>query len=79
MAHFRAITPSDTADLPVACPDFYVDVGGKLMILAQGDAPGAQVAISVPGGVLRLPWPVIRIYATGTTATGITGLAMQYP
>lgn len=74
MAHFAAVTPSDTVPLPVACSDFYIGAAGNLNVVAQGDTVANAVVLAVPGGVLRLPWPVIQIMATDTTASGIVGL-----
>lgn len=63
------ITPSDTADLinPNSC--LWVDVGGALKYTG---ANGAVDTVTVPAGPFAIL--VKRVWATGTTATGIHGI-----
>lgn len=73
--HFAAVTPSDSANLPAACSDFWITTGGALKVTAQGDPDTAAVVLpAVAAGLLELPWPVVKIWATGTSASGIIGL-----
>lgn len=64
-----AITPSDTADIPATTAGVVVAVGGTLTVTTVG---GSKAALTVPAGLI--PIIVTRVWATGTTATGITGL-----
>lgn len=74
MAHFAAVTPSDTVPLAAACPSFYVGTGGTLTVLAMGDSVSVQ--FTVAAGFLNLPWPIVQIFATGTSASGIIALGL---
>lgn len=69
------ITPNDGADLSE--PGYLViAVGGTLKVDVPTDFDAAKarrqtgVTFTVPAGLF--PVPVIRVYATGTAATGIT-------
>ena len=71
-----AVTPNDTTDLPTGLAyGLYVGVGGTLKVdcaegLASGGSGGRTTfATTVPAGFF--PFKVIRVYATGTAATGI--------
>lgn len=75
-AHFLAITPSDTANLPAACSSFSIGAAGAMQVTAQGDPDSAAVTLTVPMGIITLPYPVQKIWATGTTATGIICLGL---
>ena len=72
---FRAITPSDTVNIPRnAAGEFpaaiFVGVAGNISIVgADGEAAVFQ---NVPVGTL--PVRARRVNATGTTATGLIGL-----
>lgn len=64
------VVPSDVLDLPSA------STGGLLIAVAGNLAvtllSGATTLITVPAG--WIPLAVTRVWATGTTATGITSL-----
>jgi hypothetical protein len=65
---FRAVTPSDTTDLPFATIGLRIAGAGNV---AVHDASGNATTIT---GVLAgetLPIVAVRVLATGTTATGI--------
>lgn len=64
------ITPSDGADLAQVTRGLYLAVGGSLKVTMAG---GATVTFS---GLTPGIWPfeVVRVHATGTTATGLIGL-----
>ena len=75
-----AVTPSDTANLSVPSSEpanslfagaiLYVGVPGNLRVLVEG---GQEVTFqNVPIGFF--PVQVIRVFATGTSATGIIAL-----
>lgn len=70
------ITPSDSADLPRLYRALRIDVGGTLkVIFIQGDGSrSAATTRNVVAGELYYEGPVVRIYATGTDATGIGGI-----
>lgn len=77
MAKFAAVTPSDSQNLPAACPSFWIGTGGTLKVTAQGDTDAAAVTLTgVPAGLLNLPWPVQKIWAGGTSASGIIALGL---
>ena len=65
-----AITPSDSADLTDPVSALHISVAGALKVTTIG---GDTVTFaSVPVGTLELA--VVRVFATGTAATGIVGL-----
>lgn len=65
------ISPSDTTDLQRATRAIYVGGTGDLRVTF---VDGQTVTLSgVPAGGI-LPLRVIRVLATGTTATGLVGL-----
>lgn len=67
-----AATPSDGADLADVTRAVYVGGSGNISVVFQS---GAEVTlVGVVGGTI-LPLRVRRIKATGTTATGLVGLA----
>lgn len=64
------VTGNDATDLPDgACTQLMVSVGGTLKV---NDVNGVTRSLTVPAGVL--PIAVLRVWATGTAATGITAL-----
>ena len=64
------ITPADGADLPNNVVCLNVAVAGLVYVdLVDG---GTNVPYSIGAGI-QFPLWVKRVYATGTTATGITG------
>jgi hypothetical protein len=66
-----AILPDDAADLAVATRAVYVGGAGDLRVRMLG---GGEVTLAaVPAGTL-LPLRVVRILATGTSATALVGL-----
>lgn len=63
------ITPADGADLSVTVRALVIAVGGDVKVTKpNGDA----VTLTLPAGAT--PIRVVRVWSTGTTATGITGL-----
>lgn len=66
-----AITPDDGADLAVATRAINVAQAGIVRVqTVAGDVGDVFVAAGIP-----FPVRAVRIHATGTTATGIVGLA----
>ena len=69
--NLKVITPSDTVD-DVNGPfrGFIVNVTGNIKITTAG---GDTVTLTVTAG-FPYAYTVTRVFATGTTATGITGV-----
>lgn len=68
-----AVTPSDTAALAPTANALYIGSAGSIVV--RPSASGADVTFtSVPAGSI-LPVSVTAVRATGTTASGIIGLA----
>lgn len=67
-----AITPSDSADLSQNCRALWVNgTAGDIKVLFRDDT--SAVTLTVPAQTI-LPFSVVRVYSTGTTATSIFGL-----
>lgn len=64
------IIPSDVNDLPHKTRGVYVAVSGNLHVVMSDGSEG--VYGNLAAGMVH-PLSVIRVYATGTTATGIRG------
>jgi hypothetical protein len=72
-ARVRAVTPSDSQDLPLdGCRGLYVGGGGDVRLIAAGDAAAVTFANVADGSVL--PVQAARVLSTGTTATNIVAL-----
>lgn len=67
--HAAVVTPNDAADLSTTPRALMVSGGGDLRVTTRG---GQTLTISVTEGII--PLRVSRVFATGTTATGITAL-----
>lgn len=65
------ITPSDSTDLFTIPKALYVGGAGNLVVKLLDDA--TTVTFAVQAGAI-LPVRPVRVYSTGTTATGIIGL-----
>lgn len=68
--YMDAITPNDGADLANEALGLYVETGGDLHITTVG---GSEQTVAVTDFQF-LPLHVKKVFATGTTATGIYGL-----
>lgn len=71
-----AVTPSDTTDLAAVAYGLYIGTGGTLKVDC-GDDVGTQTnRVTFSGTVAAglFPLKVVRVYATGTAATGILAL-----
>jgi hypothetical protein len=66
---YFAVTPNDSADLASRVRALMVTSAGSLRLTR---IDGTVVNLTVPAGTL--PIVAIRVHATGTSATGITGL-----
>ena len=64
------VTPSDGLNLPQEAASLYIETGGTLSIMT---AWGERRTVKV-GDLHTFPVGVVRVYATGTTATGIHAL-----
>lgn len=65
-----AITPNDGADLATTTRGLYIGGTGDIKLTFSG---GATVTLTnVAPGIW--PFQAVRVFATGTTATGIVGL-----
>ena len=68
-----AIVPSDTTDLPTVAR-LYVGTSGNIEVTLSGMPSGTSVVLAgVPAGFA--PLLVKRVWATGTAATNLVGLA----
>lgn len=67
--HYFPITPDDLTDLAVETREIIIAVGGNI-VLTRLD--GSDVTLTMPAG--RFALRAQRVKATGTTATGITGV-----
>jgi hypothetical protein len=63
------ITPSDTVTISATTAGIYVGTGGTLQITFLS---GETVELTVPAGLA--PIVVTQVWATNTTATGLSGL-----
>ncbi len=71
-----AITPSDSVDLPRVTRSIYVGAAGNVKVnlaYAPGGTPESVTLTAVPAGTF-IPVRATRVFATGTTATGLVGL-----
>jgi|TARA_R100001369_G_C3183672_1_gene142055 hypothetical protein len=75
-----SVTPSNTVNIPNISAEngrgnngcvLYVGVGGDLKVLTAG---GDEIVFTGINSGSFLPVQVLRVYATGTTATGIISL-----
>jgi hypothetical protein len=69
-SHVFQVTPDDTTDLPVASRALNVATDGLVRVTTVG---GETASVAVVAGV---PFPIrcVRVWQTGTTATGIVAL-----
>lgn len=67
----RAITPNDSNDLSNATRSLYIGGAGNVKVdMVSGDT---ITFTGVVGGTI-IPIRIEKVYATGTTATGLVGL-----
>ena len=66
---YFAVTPNDSADLPSRVRALMVTSAGSLRVTR---IDGNVANLTVPAGTL--PIVAVRVHATGTSASGITGL-----
>lgn len=67
-----AIVPADDTDLPETTRALYVGGSGDLAVTMLS---GASLVLTAVAGGSLLPLRVVRVWATGTTAGAIVGLA----
>lgn len=65
-----AVTPSDSANLPGVISAFTVGVAGTVAVDTAGGSK--NVTLNCIAGWVY-PLRVVKVYATGTSATGING------
>lgn len=68
------LTPSDTVKQPVTVDAVFVGAAGNIVV---DDGNGGRTTIAVDIGGPQFLGGVSYIYATGTTATGLVGLASK--
>lgn len=69
-----AITPSDSVDLTDPAAALWVTVAGTVKFITMDDD---TVTLTLASGIVH-PFKAKRVYATGTTATGIFGIRAKY-
>ena len=69
--HVAAVTPDDATDLPRASRALNVAGAGSLRVTTVA---GTTATLQVAAGI-AFPVRVTRVWATGTTATGIVALS----
>lgn len=67
-----SIAPNDSADLASITNAVYVGFTGNVNLVCSGNTTPV-VFFNVPGGSI-LPLKVKRVYASGTTASGLVGI-----
>jgi hypothetical protein len=70
-AHAFAVTPNDSTDLSETTRALYVGTAGSVAAVM---ASGASVSFGTVASGTVLPVRVVRVLATGTTATAILAL-----
>lgn len=68
------ITPSDTVNLPVPIDALECTVGGTVTAIMP---LGNSVTYTLADGATQFMNSAIRVMSTGTTATGLTGIASK--
>lgn len=68
-----SITPNDTIDIAETPRALFINVGGTLKVIAADNEDSEAVTLVVTNGFI-LPGRIRRVFATGTTASGIFGL-----
>jgi len=73
--HMRAVTPSDTVELPDGCRGLFIGTAGNVVVVgvdAAGGATGVTLKNLANGQII--PIAVRRVNSTNTTATDIVAL-----
>ena len=71
LTRLAAVTPSDSEDLGIACRVLNVATSGVVKVTTiDGDVGDITISAGVP-----FPIAVRRVWATGTSATGIRALS----
>ena len=70
----EVVTPHDSTDLTRATRGLYVGVGGDITAVFVDDPATGILFTDVPSGVI-LPLRLLRVNATGTTATNMVGIS----
>lgn len=64
--YWKAVTPSNTVNLPAGCRAIFVNVTGDVALVGEDDV--AITFLAIAAGVV-LPLAAKRVNSTGTTAT----------
>ena len=72
LAAFVAVVPSDTAQQGTPFRSLLCAVGGTVSML---DSQGNTATLTLTAGVAYALPPIVRVNVTGTTATGLVGMA----
>jgi hypothetical protein len=75
MSIYSAITPSDSTVYAPAIIAIWVTSGGAVAVLGVGDTAAVTIPAVPVAQWVKFPYPVQKIMATNTTATGIIGCA----
>lgn len=74
IANGAAVTPSNSTDLPITTRGIYLGATGDVKCELAGAVAGTFVTFTALAGGVIHPIRVRKVYATGTTATGIVAL-----
>lgn len=72
--HSFTITPHDVDNLPYFPKQVYVTGAGDIKLALQKDEDVDAITIAVTAGQILSGWKIRKVFATGTTATGLIGL-----
>ena len=72
--HSFAIVPSDTEDTDKPISKILVGGAGNIKLVLEKDVDANAITVAVTAGQLLTGLRVRKIFATGTTATGLIGL-----
>jgi hypothetical protein len=70
-----AIAPDDAQDLPTFAAALWVGTGGSLTVMLRGMTTPVTIPNVAASTAAPVPLYVRRVYATGTTASNLIGLA----
>lgn len=68
---WRAVTPSNTDDLPAGCRGLFITTGGNVALVGDDDVVATFAGVT---DATFMPVGPKRVNSTGTSATGIIAL-----
>jgi hypothetical protein len=74
-ASVATVTPSDTDVLPFVVTQLYVKTAGDVKVMLDDQVTIVTLPALTVGVGHSFPFRIAQIFATGTTATGIIGIA----